>query len=204
MKRLHVHVSVNDLQQSIRFYSALFAAQPSVLKDDYAKWMLDDPRVNFAISTRGRKAGLDHLGIQAENGDELEEIGSRLAQADVSTTARRALRAATRRATSTGPSIRRASPGNRSIRSTACRCTARKSGRSRKTRRPPAAPPRWQSRNDCPEAGTQPVRALAFALGVPLHCRRHRAGTVGPGAVRGARPHRRSRGSTFRSGCSSG
>jgi hypothetical protein len=84
MKRLHVHVGVHDLKQSIRFYSALFAAQPTVLKDDYAKWMLDDPRVNFAISTRGKKGGLDHLGIQAESGDELEEIGSRLAQADVS------------------------------------------------------------------------------------------------------------------------
>ena len=84
MKRLHVHVGVHDLEQSIRFYSALFAAQPAVKKDDYAKWMLDDPRVNFAISTRGKKGGLDHLGIQAESPGELEEIGSRLAQADVS------------------------------------------------------------------------------------------------------------------------
>jgi catechol 2,3-dioxygenase-like lactoylglutathione lyase family enzyme len=89
VKRLHVHVAVHDLQQSIRFYSALFAAEPAVKKDDYAKWMLDDPRVNFAISTRGGKAGLDHLGIQAENGAELEEIGSRLAQADVATTAQK-------------------------------------------------------------------------------------------------------------------
>lgn len=84
MKRFHVHVAVHDLKQSIRFYSTLFGAQPSVEKNDYAKWMLDDPRVNFAISTRGNKAGLDHLGIQAENSDELEEVGSRLAQADVS------------------------------------------------------------------------------------------------------------------------
>jgi catechol 2,3-dioxygenase-like lactoylglutathione lyase family enzyme len=84
MKRLHVHVGVHDLEQSIRFYSALFAAQPSVKKHDYAKWMLDDPRVNFAISTHAKRRGLDHLGIQAENGAELEEIGSRLAQADVS------------------------------------------------------------------------------------------------------------------------
>ena len=80
MKRLHVHVAVHDLQQSIRFYSALFAAQPAVKKDDYAKWMLDDPRVNFAISTRADKAGLDHLGIQAENGAELEDLGTRLAR----------------------------------------------------------------------------------------------------------------------------
>jgi catechol 2,3-dioxygenase-like lactoylglutathione lyase family enzyme len=84
MKRFHVHVAVHDLQQSIRFYSSLFGAAPSVTKDDYAKWMLDDPRVNFAISTRGAKAGLDHLGLQAETEAELEEIGSRLAQADVS------------------------------------------------------------------------------------------------------------------------
>jgi len=63
MKRLHVHVAVHDLEQSIRFYSAMFAAPPAVKKDDYAKWMLDDPRVNFAISTRGKKAGLDHLGL---------------------------------------------------------------------------------------------------------------------------------------------
>jgi hypothetical protein len=80
---------VHDLKQSIRFYSALFAAEPVVKKDDYAKWMLDDPRVNFAISTRGGKAGLDHLGIQAENGEELEDLGSRLAQAEVAVTAQK-------------------------------------------------------------------------------------------------------------------
>jgi hypothetical protein len=89
MKRFHVHVGVHDLQQSIQFYSALFASEPTVLKDDYAKWQLDDPRVNFAISTRGRHAGLDHLGIQAESSEELEEIGIRLAQADVSTTSQK-------------------------------------------------------------------------------------------------------------------
>jgi hypothetical protein len=82
MKRMHVHVAVDDLQRSIGFYSALFAAEPSVVKSDYAKWMLDDPRVNFAISTRGRQPGLDHLGIQAENADELTEIYARLHKAD--------------------------------------------------------------------------------------------------------------------------
>ena len=81
MKRLHVHVSVDDLSRSIGFYSALFASQPSVVKSDYAKWMLDDPRVNFAISTRGREPGLDHLGIQVETGDELQEVYARLRQA---------------------------------------------------------------------------------------------------------------------------
>lgn len=80
MKRMHVHVSVADLQQSIAFYSALFAARPSVTKPDYAKWMLDDPRVNFAISTRGRQPGLNHLGIQAEDRAELKEIYGRLHQ----------------------------------------------------------------------------------------------------------------------------
>ena len=81
MKRLHVHVAVNDLSQSIGFYSALFATQPAVIKTDYAKWMLDDPRVNFAISTRGREPGLDHLGIQVEDKDELQEVYARLREA---------------------------------------------------------------------------------------------------------------------------
>jgi catechol 2,3-dioxygenase-like lactoylglutathione lyase family enzyme len=81
MKRMHVHVSVEDLQSSIGFYSALFAAEPAVVKPDYAKWMLEDPRVNFAISTRGRQPGLDHLGIQVESKDELHEVYARLRKA---------------------------------------------------------------------------------------------------------------------------
>src|SRR6266436_8560382 len=81
MKRLHVHVSVDDLAQSTRFYSTLFAAEPTVIKDDYVKWMLEDPRVNFAISTRpGRAAGISHLGIQAEDEVELAEVYDRLAR----------------------------------------------------------------------------------------------------------------------------
>jgi len=82
MKRLHVHVSVDDLANSVRFYSTLFAAAPTVAKPDYAKWMLDDPRVNFAISARGKQAGLDHLGIQVEAEDELHAVYDRLQQAD--------------------------------------------------------------------------------------------------------------------------
>jgi len=83
MKRLHVHVSVDDLSQSIRFYSTLFAAEPTVVKDDYAKWMLEDPRVNFAISKLGgRTAGISHLGIQAEDETELAEVYDRLSQAE--------------------------------------------------------------------------------------------------------------------------
>jgi len=78
MKRLHVHVAVEDLSEAVQFYSALFAAEPKVTKPDYAKWMLDDPRMNFAISARGRAAGLDHLGIQAEDKAELGDVYARL------------------------------------------------------------------------------------------------------------------------------
>jgi catechol 2,3-dioxygenase-like lactoylglutathione lyase family enzyme len=82
MKRLHIHLSVTDIVESTRFYSALFAEPPAVAKPDYAKWMLDDPRVNFAISARGGRKGLDHLGIQAESGTELREVFDRLRDAD--------------------------------------------------------------------------------------------------------------------------
>jgi len=81
MKRLHVNISVTDLQSSVSFYNSLFDAEPTVLKHDYAKWMLDDPRVNFAITTRGERKGLDHLGIQVENDTELDEVYSRLKNA---------------------------------------------------------------------------------------------------------------------------
>ena len=83
MKRLHVHVGVADLDQSIRFYSTLFAADPTVVKSDYAKWMLDDPRVNFAISAGKHEAkGIEHLGIQVDSTEELGEVYGRLKQAD--------------------------------------------------------------------------------------------------------------------------
>lgn len=83
MKRLHVHVCVNEIAESVRFYSTLFGADPTVTKTDYAKWMLDDPRVNFAISTGGHdRRGVEHLGIQVENEGELAEVYGRLAQAD--------------------------------------------------------------------------------------------------------------------------
>lgn len=81
MKRLHVHMGVADLDASIRFYSTLFAAPPSVAKPDYAKWMLDDPRVNFAISTGRAGAGVEHLGIQVEDENELAEVYARLDRA---------------------------------------------------------------------------------------------------------------------------
>lgn len=82
MKRLHVHVSVKDLDASIRFYSHLFASEPTVRRPDYAKWMLEDPRVNFAISQRDGKPGVQHLGIQVENRDELAEVYQRLQRAE--------------------------------------------------------------------------------------------------------------------------
>jgi catechol 2,3-dioxygenase-like lactoylglutathione lyase family enzyme len=85
MTRLHIHVSVDDLEQSTKFYSALFGAEPTKQKPDYAKWMLDDPRINFAISARGTKAGLDHLGIQAEDESEMTALRERIKQADLST-----------------------------------------------------------------------------------------------------------------------
>lgn len=81
MKRFHVHVSVKDLQDGVRFYSAMFGQQPTLLKDDYAKWMLDDPRVNFAISNRSAKTGVDHLGIQVENAEELTGVEAGLYRA---------------------------------------------------------------------------------------------------------------------------
>jgi catechol 2,3-dioxygenase-like lactoylglutathione lyase family enzyme len=86
MKRFHVHLSVPDLDASIKFYSGLFGMAPSVRKDDYAKWMLDDPRVNFAISHRGRTPGLNHLGLQAESAGELAGIRSQFEAADASST----------------------------------------------------------------------------------------------------------------------
>jgi catechol 2,3-dioxygenase-like lactoylglutathione lyase family enzyme len=78
MKRLHLHVAVDDLAASRAFYATLFGAEPSVVEADYAKWMLDDPRVNFAISQRGRAGGVDHLGMQVETSEELAEIATRL------------------------------------------------------------------------------------------------------------------------------
>jgi catechol 2,3-dioxygenase-like lactoylglutathione lyase family enzyme len=82
MKRFHVHLGVADLEQSIRFYSGLFGAPPTVRKDDYAKWMIDDPRVNFAISARGGNVGVNHLGLQADSPDELAGVREQFAAAD--------------------------------------------------------------------------------------------------------------------------
>ena len=85
MKRLHIHIAVDDLEKSIDFYSVLFASEPSVRKSDYAKWMLDDPCVNLAISQRERAAGVDHLGIQTDTDSELRELAQRLKAAGEAT-----------------------------------------------------------------------------------------------------------------------
>jgi catechol 2,3-dioxygenase-like lactoylglutathione lyase family enzyme len=81
MKRFHIHIAVEDLEQNIQFYNALFQSEPTLREADYAKWMLDDPRINFAISDRGRKPGLDHLGLQVESTAELESVQQVLAAA---------------------------------------------------------------------------------------------------------------------------
>ena len=83
MKRFHVHVSVDDLAGSIRFYTSIFGVGPAVEKSDYAKWMLEDPRINFAISNRGGKAGVNHLGLQVDSADELAALRAQVARADI-------------------------------------------------------------------------------------------------------------------------
>jgi len=85
VKRMHLHINVADIDQAVDFYSVLFGARPSVVKPDYAKWMLEDPRVNLAISSRARAAGIDHVGIQVESAAELGELAGRLKQAGART-----------------------------------------------------------------------------------------------------------------------
>lgn len=83
MRRFHIHVHVDDVAASVAFYSKLFSAEPSRVEADYAKWMLDDPRVNFAVSTRGTKVGVDHLGFQVDDAAELAELSERASAADM-------------------------------------------------------------------------------------------------------------------------
>ena len=91
MKRFHVHVWVPDLEASIRFYSALFGVEPTLVKSDYAKWMLEDPRLNFAISQRGGQIGVNHLGLQTDSDQELESLNGQLQRADLATQAETAV-----------------------------------------------------------------------------------------------------------------
>lgn len=85
MKRMHLHVGVKSIEDSVRFYSALFGTAPVKLKDDYAKWMLEDPRINFAISTRTGKVGLDHMGLQVDDAGELNILREQMSAANIST-----------------------------------------------------------------------------------------------------------------------
>lgn len=87
MSRFHMHIAVADLERSIRYYSAVFGSEPGVRKPDYAKWSLDDPRINFAISSRGCHRGLDHVGIQTDSAEELAALQARLEAADLVGTA---------------------------------------------------------------------------------------------------------------------
>ena len=140
MKRMHVHVSVENVPNAIGFYSALFAAQPAVVKDDYAKWMLDDPRVNFAISTRGREPGLDHLGIQVENADELHEVYAACGRRVARSLRRGRPRAATQNPKNHGSTIRREFRGRRFTPPAKPRITAPASRTARRSLMPkPAA-----------------------------------------------------------------
>ncbi|MEM6580497.1 MAG: ArsI/CadI family heavy metal resistance metalloenzyme [Pseudomonadota bacterium] len=84
MKRMHIHVGVKNLEQSIQFYSALFGSEPTKVEADYAKWLLDDPQLNFAISTRVTDKGVNHLGLQVDGDEELAELRERMKQADLS------------------------------------------------------------------------------------------------------------------------
>jgi len=114
MKRFHVHVHVDDLAKSIAFYSKLFAADPARVESDYAKWMLDDPRVNFAISTRGKTPGLDHLGFQVDDASELAELKAARNRPTWPCSTRAPRPAATHAVRNTGSTTRKASPGSTS------------------------------------------------------------------------------------------
>ena len=142
MKRLHVHVGVTDLAESIRFYSTLFAANPTVVKEDYAKWMLEDPRVNFAISAGNRaRKGIEHLGLQVDSPAELGQVYGRLKAADRQSSRKAGRHAAMPRAKKAGSRIRTGSSGKPSL-PTAMQpfmATARCSTRSRRQSRFAAA-----------------------------------------------------------------
>ena len=118
MKRFHVHVSVDDIEANVRIYSTVFGTPPTVLKPDYAKWMLEDPRINFAISKRGIKSGVDHLGVQVESETELTALRDQVAAAEIDALDQPMRSAAMRAPTSTGRPIRKELRGKRFIRST--------------------------------------------------------------------------------------
>jgi catechol 2,3-dioxygenase-like lactoylglutathione lyase family enzyme len=111
MKRFHVHVAVDDLDANIRFYSAVFGTPPTVTKTDYAKWMIEEPRINFAISNRSAKTGLDHLGFQVDSDEELRELRQKVAEAEIAALDQPQANAAMPVRINTGLPTRRALPG---------------------------------------------------------------------------------------------
>ena len=125
MKRFHIHVSVADLDKSIRFYSTMFGAKPTRVEVDYAKWMLDDPRINFAISTRHQPLGVNHLGFQVDNRDELGDMQAQLLAADARMVGENDQACCYARSDKYWVTDPRAWRGRRSIHSGAYRCTAR-------------------------------------------------------------------------------
>lgn len=131
MKRFHVHVSVDDLDANVRFYSTVFGMPPTILKPDYAKWMVDDPRVNFAISRRGGTIGIDHLGVQVDSDTELSGLRERVAAAEIQALDQPSPIVAMPVLISIGPPTRRALPGRLFIRSIPFRYTAMQAGRSK-------------------------------------------------------------------------
>ena len=116
MKRFHVHISVEDLEANIRFYSTVFGMPPTVLKTDYAKWMVDDPRINFAISKRGLSAGIDHLGMQVESEAELTALREQVSKASISVFDQPDADCCYARSENTGQTIRKGSRGRLSTR----------------------------------------------------------------------------------------
>lgn len=142
MKRLHVHIAVDDVARPIDFYSTLFSARPTVLKADYAKWMLEDPRVNLAISQRGAATGVEHLGIQVETGDELAEVYGRLRQADAFVLEEGQQPVATPNPKRAGSSTRQACHGNSSMQPATARSMMM--GRSVRTGASPQRRPGWR------------------------------------------------------------
>ena len=192
MKRLHVHVSVEKSNNAISFYSALFAAKPAVVKPDYAKWMLEDPRVNFAISMRGNAPGLDHLGIQVENGDELQEVYGATSAGCPPRFRAREPPAAMPSPKSHGLTIRPVSLGKPSSPAAIARCTATplRNRAARHASRTPRLVLRAQRRPPLETFSNEAfyVRALLALLSRAHDCRAHAEAFAGGGGSR--RRHR--------------
>lgn len=152
MKRFHVHLHVESLDKSIGFYSQLFGAEPSRVESDYAKWMIEDPPVNFAISTRGGRPGIDHLGIQSDDPADLAEMKQRAQAADMALLDEGETTCCYARSEKHWVTDPQGSPGKRSTRSRASRCSTNAKRLIRRRRRRSAARPPLR------ETTTSPLR----------------------------------------------